>query len=104
MARKQHSFSEQLREAIDQDERSRYRISMETGIPQGQLSRFMHDKGGLSLRSVVRVPGVGAFTGRKASLEEGVRTWRAFRDNQTVVGLSSSCPLPANGRRFDSEK
>ena len=52
MARKQHSFSEQLRQAIDQDERSRYRISMETGIPQGQLSRFMHDKGGLSLRSI----------------------------------------------------
>ena len=52
MARKQHSFSEQLRDAIGQDERSRYRISMETGIPQGQLSRFMHDKGGLSLRSV----------------------------------------------------
>ena len=55
MARKQQSFSEQLREAIDQDERSRYRISMETGIPQGQLSRFMHGKGGLSLRSVDRL-------------------------------------------------
>jgi hypothetical protein len=55
MARKQHSFSEQLRDAIGQDERSRYRISMETGIPQGQLSRFMHDKGGLSLRSVDRL-------------------------------------------------
>ena len=55
MARKQHSFSEQLRQAIGQDERSRYRISMETGIPQGQLSRFMHDKGGLSLRSVDRL-------------------------------------------------
>ena len=52
MARKQQSFSEQLREAIRKDERSRYRISIETGIPQGQLSRFMHDKGGLSLRSV----------------------------------------------------
>ena len=55
MARKQHSFSEQLRQAIDQDERSRYRISMQTGIPQGQLSRFMHGKGGLSLRSVDRL-------------------------------------------------
>ena len=55
MARKQHSFSEQLRQAIDQDERSRYRISMETGIPQGQLSRFMHSKGGLSLRSIDRL-------------------------------------------------
>ena len=55
MARKQHSFSEQLRDAIGQDERSRYRISMETGIPQGQLSRLMHDKGGVSLRSVDRL-------------------------------------------------
>ena len=55
MARKQQSFSEQLREAIRKDERSRYRISIETGIPQGQLSRFMHDKGGLSLRSVDRL-------------------------------------------------
>jgi len=57
MTRKQQSFSEQLRQAIDQDERSRYRISMETGIPQGQLSRFMHGKGGLSLRSVDRLCG-----------------------------------------------
>ena len=55
MARRQQSFSEQLREAIRKDECSRYRISMETGIPQGQLSRFMHDKGGLSLRSVDRL-------------------------------------------------
>ncbi len=52
MTHKQQPFSEQLRQAIDQDERSRYRISLETGIPQGQLSRFMHGKGGLSLRSV----------------------------------------------------
>ena len=52
MPREQPEFSEQLREAIRKDERSRYRISIETGIPQGQLSRFMHDKGGLSLRSV----------------------------------------------------
>ena len=55
MARKQQSFSEQLREAIRKDERSRYRISLNTGIPQGQLSRFMHSKGGLSLRSVDRL-------------------------------------------------
>ena len=55
MPREQPEFSEQLREAIRKDERSRYRISIETGIPQGQLSRFMHDKGGLSLRSVDRL-------------------------------------------------
>ena len=55
MARKQKSFSEQLRQAIQQDDRSRYRISLNTGIPQGQLSRFMHSKGGLSLRSIDRL-------------------------------------------------
>ena len=55
MARKQKSFSEQLRQAIQQDDRSRYRISLNTGIPQGQLSRFMHNKGGLSLRSIDRL-------------------------------------------------
>ena len=57
MPRKQLEFSEQLREAIRQAGRSRYRISQETGIPQGQLSRFMHGKGGLSLRSVDRLCG-----------------------------------------------
>jgi len=48
-------FSEQLREAIRKDGLSRYRISLETGISQSQLSRFMHDKGGLSLRSIDRL-------------------------------------------------
>jgi len=57
MARKQQSFSEQLREAIRKDERSRYRISLNTGIPQGQLSRFMNEKGGLSIRSINRLFG-----------------------------------------------
>ena len=68
MARKQHSFSEQLREAIDQDERSRYRISMETGIPQGQLSRFMHNKGGLPLRNALQQPAVLPRTGSQPEM------------------------------------
>ena len=55
MARRQTTFSEQLREAIRQEERSRYRISLETGIPQGQLSRFVNGKGGLSIRSIDRI-------------------------------------------------
>ena len=55
MAWKQQVFSEQLREAIRQDSRSCYRISVETGVTQGQLSRFMNEKGGLSLRSVDRL-------------------------------------------------
>ena len=62
MPREQPEFSEQLREAIRQAGRSRYRISQETGIPQGQLSRFMHSKGGLSLRSVDRLCGCLGLT------------------------------------------
>ena len=62
MPREQPEFSEQLREAIRHAGRSRYRISQETGIPQGQLSRFMHDKGGLSLRSVDRLCGCLGLT------------------------------------------
>ena len=52
MSRQQSMFSDQRREAIRQKERSRYQISLETGIAQGQLSRFMQGKCGLSLRSI----------------------------------------------------
>ena len=62
MARRQTTVSEQLREAIRQEERSRYRISLETGIAQGQLSRFMQGKCGLSLRSVDRLCGCLGLT------------------------------------------
>ena len=36
-------ISEQLREAIDRSGKTRYRIYMETGIAQSQLSRFVND-------------------------------------------------------------
>jgi transcriptional regulator with XRE-family HTH domain len=49
MRRKRIPFSDQLRQAIDGCGKSRYEISQETGIDQATLSRFMNDKGGLSM-------------------------------------------------------
>ena len=51
----QPTFTEQLQSAIVRSHLSRYRISLETGIPQGQLSRFVYGKGGLSIRSIDRL-------------------------------------------------
>jgi hypothetical protein len=36
-------ISDQLREAIERSGKTRYRISLETGITQSQLSRFVND-------------------------------------------------------------
>jgi transcriptional regulator with XRE-family HTH domain len=36
-------ISEQLRQAVERSGKTRYRISMETGITQSQLSRFVND-------------------------------------------------------------
>jgi len=45
-------ISEQLRQAIRQSEKTRYRIWQETGISQAVLSRFMNEKVGLSMETV----------------------------------------------------
>jgi hypothetical protein len=42
-------ISDQLREAIVQSDKSRYRIAMDTGISQAILSRFVRTECGLSL-------------------------------------------------------
>jgi hypothetical protein len=51
MARKA-PISDQLRKAVQESEMSRYRISLETGIPQSVLSRFLNQGHGLSLESI----------------------------------------------------
>ena len=51
MARKQR-FSDQLRRAVEQSDKTRYRISKETGIDQGNLARFVNQGAGLSMDSV----------------------------------------------------
>ena len=48
-------FSEQIRRAIESSGETRYRISVETGVSQTTLSRFMHDKGGLSTDVLDRI-------------------------------------------------
>jgi hypothetical protein len=48
-------FSEQLRKAIRQSGRTCYSIWKETGIDEGQLSRFMNDKGGLQQSNIDKV-------------------------------------------------
>jgi hypothetical protein len=55
MARKKRSFADELRIAIEQCGKSRYRISQETGIGQEVLSRFMAGKKGLSMDSIDRL-------------------------------------------------
>ena len=45
-------LSEQLKDAILNAEKSRYRISQETGITQAGLSRFVNGVAGLSLETI----------------------------------------------------
>ena len=49
---KKTTFSETLRQAIEDSGLSRYRISQETGIEQSALSRFMSGKTGLSTSTI----------------------------------------------------
>ena len=55
MRRKRAKLTDQLRQAIETAERSRYVIARETGIDQATLSRFMHGKGGLSMDGLDRL-------------------------------------------------
>ena len=45
-------ISERLRNAVENVKESRYRISKETGITEGQLSRFVHGESGLTLDTI----------------------------------------------------
>jgi plasmid maintenance system antidote protein VapI len=49
------SFSEQLRQAVRDSELTRYAISVQTGIDQGTLCRFIKGERGISLDSVDRL-------------------------------------------------
>ena len=57
MSKRQLQFSDQLRQAIQQSEKTRYRISQETGISEAVLSRFLHKKVGLSMTTIDLVCG-----------------------------------------------
>ena len=49
---KRKTFTEQLREAIEKTPVTRYRISQDTGIAEGVLSRFVRGQVGLSVASI----------------------------------------------------
>ena len=46
---------EQIRKAIEAGEKSRYRLSKETGIDQAQLSRLMKGQEGLSYENLEKL-------------------------------------------------
>lgn len=46
------SLSDELRQAIERSDMSRYGIWQKTGIDQGSLSKFMDGERGLSIESV----------------------------------------------------
>ena len=52
MSRQTKTFTERIRELIDQSGQTRYAISKATEIDQATLSRFMTGKGGLSLANL----------------------------------------------------
>ena len=57
MTRKQKPklLSDQLREILDGGPMSRYRLSKEAGVDQGQLSRFVLGKGQLTFNTLDRI-------------------------------------------------
>ena len=55
MGRKRIKLSEQVRRAIANCGQTRYRISMETGINQSALTRFMSGERGLPMKTLDRL-------------------------------------------------
>lgn len=55
MTRKYTRLTDQLRQAIDTADISRYRIALEAEIDHATLSRFMNGKGGLSMDGLDRL-------------------------------------------------
>jgi transcriptional regulator with XRE-family HTH domain len=49
MAKKRESLSDQVRQAVDDSDLSRYAICKSLGLSQATMSRFMNGKGGLSM-------------------------------------------------------
>ncbi len=48
-------LSDEIRRTVCQSKLTRYRISQETAIDQGTLSRFVHGKAGLSMDALDRL-------------------------------------------------
>ena len=55
-------FSDQIREAVDASELSRYAICKTIGLDQGTMSRFMAGKAGLSMEVLDKLADLLALT------------------------------------------
>ena len=67
-------LSDQIREAIDASEMSRYRICKKIGLSEAQMSRFMNGKAGLSLKTLdalANLLGIEVATKRKRKSRKG---------------------------------
>jgi len=58
MKPKRTKLTDQLRQAIEAADKSRYRIALEAEIDHATLSRFMNGKGGLSMDGLDRLADV----------------------------------------------
>ena len=58
MAKKRTKLTDQIRQAVDASELSRYGICKELGIEQSSMSRFMANAGGLSIDNLDRLAGL----------------------------------------------
>lgn len=53
--RKPKKMTDQIRQAIDESGRTRYRIAQDTGIDESTLAKFYHGTRGLSLDNLDRL-------------------------------------------------
>jgi DNA-binding phage protein len=65
--RKPKLLSDQLREILDDGPMTRYRLSKEAGVDQGQLSRFVLGKGQLTFHTLDKI---GSVLGLRFVLEQ----------------------------------
>tara|TARA_Y100001934_G_scaffold277636_1_gene376869 strand:+ start:52 stop:276 length:225 start_codon:yes stop_codon:yes gene_type:complete len=67
------TIGDQLRQAIEAANLSRYRISQQTGIPASALCRFCNGESGLSLDSIDKIGTLLNLTIRSKPDDEGTR-------------------------------
>ena len=67
------TIGDQLRQAIEVANLSRYRISQKTGIPASALCRFMKGESGLSLDSINKLGTLLNLTIKTQDTGEGAR-------------------------------
>ena len=83
-------FSDQIRSAVDASGLSRYRIAKEIGIGEATMSRFMTDKGGLSMASLDKLKARDDtlyWPGHGGAVHEPARFVRALQHHRRQLRL-----------------